>query len=109
MFSTDDTIVAVATAAGHGGVGLVRVSGPVAASVGLGLTARTTAWPPRHAVRASVTTADLTADALVTFFPGPASYTGEDVLEVSVHGSPVILAADRAGGHRTRRASGPAR
>ena len=93
MFSTDDTIVAVATAAGHGGVGLVRVTGQVAAAVGLGLTARTTAWPPRHAVRASVTTADLTADALVTFFPGPASYTGEDVLEVSVHGSPVILAA----------------
>ncbi len=93
MFSTDDTIVAVATAAGHAGVGLVRVSGPAAASVGFGLTARTTAWPPRHAVRVSVATVDLTADALATFFPGPASYTGEDVLEVSAHGSPVILAA----------------
>lgn len=93
MFSTDDTIVAVATAAGHAGVGLVRVSGPAAAGVGQGLARRSVAWPARRAVRAVVATADLAADALVTFFPGPASYTGDDVLEISAHGSPVILAA----------------
>ncbi len=93
MFSTDDTIVAVATPAGHGGVGVVRLSGPAAAAVGHGLTGRTGPWPARRAVRAAVTADDLRADALVTFFPGPASYTGEDVLEVSAHGSPVILAA----------------
>jgi len=93
VFSTDDTIVAVATAAGHGGVGLVRVSGQAAAAVGLGLSRRSAPWPPRRAVRADVLAADLTADALITFFPGPASYTGEDVLEVSAHGNPVILAA----------------
>lgn len=93
MFSTDDTIVAVATAAGHAGVGLVRVSGPAAADVGHGLARRSAPWPARRAVRASVAAADLTADALVTFFPGPASYTGDDVLEISAHGSPVILAA----------------
>lgn len=93
MFSTDDTIVAVATAAGHSGVGLVRVSGPEAASIGRGLASRATAWPARRAVRASIGAADLKADALVTFFPGPASYTGDDVIEVSAHGSPVILAA----------------
>lgn len=93
MFSTDDTIVAVATAAGHAGVGLVRVSGPAAAGVGQGLARRSSPWPARRAVRAVVATADLTADALVTFFPGPASYTGDDVLEISAHGSPVILAA----------------
>lgn len=93
MFSTDDTIVAVATPAGHAGVGLVRVSGPEAASIGRGLAARATPWPARRAVRASIAASDLTADALVTFFPGPASYTGDDVVEVSAHGSPVILAA----------------
>ena len=93
MFSTDDTIVAVATAAGHSGVGLVRVSGPAAAAVGCGLARRTAPWPARRAVRTLVAASDLTADALVTFFPGPASYTGDDVLEVSAHGSPVILAA----------------
>lgn len=93
MFSTDDTIVAVATPAGHGGVGVVRLSGPAAAAVGHGLTGRTGPWPPRRAIRATVTADDLHADALVTFFPGPGSYTGEDVLEVSAHGSPVILAA----------------
>lgn len=93
MFSTDDTIVAVATPAGHGGVGLVRVSGPSAASIGRGLAGRAEAWPARRVVRAPIATSDLTADALVTFFPGPASYTGDDVLEVSAHGSPVILAA----------------
>ena len=93
MFSTDDTIVAVATAAGHSGVGLVRVSGPAAAAVGCGLARRTAPWPARRAVRTLVAASDLTADALVTLFPGPASYTGDDVLEVSAHGSPVILAA----------------
>ncbi len=93
MFSTDDTIVAVATPAGHGGVGLVRVSGPQAASIGRGLAARSEAWPARRVVRTAILAADLTADALVTFFPGPASYTGDDVIEVSAHGSPVILAA----------------
>ena len=93
MFSTDDTIVAVATPAGHGGVGLVRLSGTAAAAIGQGLTGHPRAWPARYAVRAAVATGDLDADALVTYFPGPASYTGEDVLEVSAHGSPVILAA----------------
>jgi tRNA modification GTPase len=93
VFSTDDTIVAVATPAGHGGVGLVRLSGTAAAAIGHGLTGHTRAWPARYAVRAAVATGGLDADALVTFFPAPASYTGEDVLEVSAHGSPVILAA----------------
>lgn len=93
MFSTDDTIVAVATPAGRGGVGVVRLSGPEAASIGRALARRANPWPARRAVRAAVAASALTADALVTFFPGPASYTGEDVVEVSAHGSPVILAA----------------
>lgn len=93
MFSTDDTIVAVATPAGRGGVGLVRVSGTAAAGIGGVLANRARPWPPRHAVHAVLDAGALTADALVTFFPGPASYTGEDVLEISAHGNPVILAA----------------
>lgn len=93
MVSTGDTIVAVATPAGHAGVGLVRLSGPLASSIGCGLAGRTSGWPPRRAVHVRLAAGDLPADALVTFFPAPASYTGEDVLEVSAHGSPVILAS----------------
>ncbi len=93
MFSTDDTIVAVATPAGHGGVGLVRLSGPRVAAIGLALTGRPGDWPARYAVRTTVAADALSADALVTFFPAPHSYTGQDVLEISAHGSPVILAS----------------
>jgi len=93
VFSTDDTIVAVATPAGHGGLGLVRLSGAAAGSIGRALTGRRRDWMARRAIRTTVSTGELSADALVTFFPGPGSYTGQDVLEVSAHGSPVILAA----------------
>lgn len=93
MFSTDDTIVAVATPAGHGGIGVVRLSGPAAAVIGQTMAGRADAWAPRHATRAPVVAGGLAADALVTFFPAPHSYTGEDVLEIAAHGSPVILAA----------------
>ena len=92
MHPTDDTIVAVATPAGHGGVGVVRLSGARAAAIGLTMAARVTAWTPRVATRERLTGDGLRAEALVTFFPRPKSYTGDDVVELSVHGSPVVLA-----------------
>ncbi len=90
MFSTDDTIVAIATPNGRGGIGVVRISGPAALRIGLELTGRAN-LEPRHATLARVGQGALHDQAIVTFFPGPASYTGEDVIELSAHGSPVVL------------------
>ena len=51
----------------------------------------------RRATRARLSGLDVADDALLTFFPAPASYTGEDVVEISTHGSPVVMAAVLAG------------
>jgi tRNA modification GTPase len=92
MFSTDDTIVAVATPPGRGGIGIVRISGARAAGIAGALTAGRS-FAPRHATLATIAANDGRAidRAVVTFFPAPHSYTGEDVIEVSAHGSPVVL------------------
>lgn len=94
MFSTEDTIVAIATPPGRGGIGVVRLSGPAAAAIAVTLTRRS-GFEPRHATLATVSRADDHAidQAVVTFFPGPNSYTGDDVVELSAHGSPVVLEA----------------
>ena len=94
MFSTDDTIVAIATPPGRGGIGVVRLSGPLAASIASAL-ARRPSFEPRHATLAVLSRADGAAidQAVVTHFPGPHSYTGETVVELSAHGSPVVLEA----------------
>src|SRR5262245_56110335 len=94
MFSTTDTIVAIATPAGRGGIGVVRISGPDASRVGSALVEAGEPFAPRHATLTRVKGSEGVHDrAVVTFFPGPHSYTGEDVLEVSAHGSPVLLQA----------------
>jgi tRNA modification GTPase len=96
MFSVDDTIVAIATPSGRGGIGVVRISGPRSARMATSLTRHHAALAPRHATFARFTSAGAasTADQVVlTFFPGPHSYTGEDVVEISGHGSPVLLRA----------------
>jgi tRNA modification GTPase len=90
QFSTDDTIVAIATPAGRGGIGVVRISGPDAAKIAATLT-RQAAFEPRHATVVRVGGANANDRAVVTFFKSPASYTGEDVVEISAHGSPVLL------------------
>ena len=91
-FSTDDTIVAIATPPGRGGIGVVRISGPEACRVAARLT-QASDFEPRHATLVTVAGATLNDQAIVTFFPRPASYTGEDVIEISAHGSPVVLRA----------------
>lgn len=99
MFFTDDTIVAIATPPGRGGIGVVRLSGPAAASIAARLTARAS-FEPRHATLTAVLGAGGAPidRAVVTFFPSPHSYTGEDVVELSAHGSPVVLDAIVAAG-----------
>jgi tRNA modification GTPase len=89
MFSTDDTIVAIATPQGRGGIGVVRLSGTDAERIARALAQHTETLQARVATFARV--AD--DQVLVTFFPHPHSYTGEDVVEISAHGSPVVLDA----------------
>jgi len=96
MFSTDDTIVAIATPAGRGGIGVVRLSGAAATDLTGHIVTHRRALQPRHAtltrVRFSREPSSGGADqAIVTWFPAPRSYTGEDVVEISAHGSPVVL------------------
>ncbi len=93
---TADTIVAVATPPGRGGIGVVRVSGPRAGAIARAVTGRTPA--PRAALRARFLAADGEAldDGIALWFPGPHSYTGEDTLELQGHGGPVVL--DRVAG-----------
>jgi tRNA modification GTPase len=157
MFSTSDTIVAVATPPGRGGIGVVRLSGPDACRIALCLTTHDGPFEPRRAtftrVRAIPEAAPTSSEQLgieyvtassahtisgdevtrrgggsalersrpggngaaqsvsetidhvvATYFVSPASYTGDDVVELSAHGSPVVLrtivAAAVAGGAR---------
>lgn len=92
MFSTTDTIVAIATPPGFGGLGVVRISGSDASRIAATLTSAPQPLTPRHATLATVRGADGLADqAVLTYFAAPHSYTGEDVVEISAHGSPVLL------------------
>lgn len=87
-----DTIAAIATAAGSGGVGIVRLSGPrsraIAATItGIDLSPR----QARH-VRFRDDNGETIDDGIALCFAAPRSYTGEDVVELQAHGSPVGLA-----------------
>jgi tRNA modification GTPase len=109
-----DTIVAVATGSAAAGIGVVRVSGPLAGQIARQWLGH--APQPRHAhfVRLWRATGEgldegeLLDEGLVVFFPGPSSYTGEDVLEWQGHGNAWLLrdvvAACLAAGAREARA-----
>jgi tRNA modification GTPase len=86
-----DTIAAIATATGRSGVGIIRVSGPKARQLAERLTSID--LQPRHAHYCDFVTADgqVLDQGIALFFPGPNSFTGEDVLELQGHGGPVIL------------------
>jgi tRNA modification GTPase len=86
-----DPIVAIATAPGRGAVGIVRVSGRALGPLTEALCGR--ALEPRHATRVSFLAADGRPidQGLALYFPAPASYTGEDVLELHAHGGAVVL------------------
>jgi tRNA modification GTPase len=88
MFSTSDTIVAIATPPGRGGIGVVRLSGPEAGPIGRRLVTHRGELEPRRAI---FTRAHGVDQVVVTYFPSPHSYTGEDVVELSAHGSPIVL------------------
>ena len=86
-----DPIVAIATAPGRGAVGIVRVSGRDLAALAAAVCARPLV--PRQAVYGAFVDAQGAAidHGLALLFPAPASYTGEDVLELQAHGGPLVL------------------
>lgn len=92
----EDTIVAPATPFGHSGLAVVRISGKRALETTLRLTGRINnkkVFLPRIATLSTLFSSDNRPfdDAVITFFPGPNSYTGEDLMEISSHGSPAII------------------
>ena len=104
---TQDTIAAIATPPGRGGIGIVRLSGPHARAIAEPLLRLRHPLAPAQARFATVLDPETRApldEAVVTFFAAPHSYTGEDVVEIAAHGSPVvletILRAALAGGAR---------
>lgn len=93
MTAHADTIAAIASAPGAAGIGVVRVSGPRAAAIAQTLLGQAPA--PRHAHFAAFRDNEgaLIDRGLLLYFPAPASYTGEHVLELQGHGSSVLLDA----------------
>ena len=100
--SLADTIVAVSTPPGRGGLGVVRISGPQARPVAEGFLRfpHGPCWQPWHAHHAHLLDQEGRPidEVVATFFGKPRSYTAEDVVEISCHGAPVVLrfAVERA-------------
>src|SRR5215470_18624947 len=108
--NTGDTVVAISTPPGRGGIGIVRLSGPAALGIASMLfvarasgaakaasnhDVRSDQFEPNHSVVGYVLDPHSGArldTAVLTYFKAPRSYTGEDVVELSCHGSPVVLA-----------------
>ena len=91
MSAPRETIAAVATAQGRGGVGIVRISGPLASVAAKAISGRE--LKPRYAHYGPFFSNDqqVLDEGLALYFPGPNSFTGEDVLELQGHGGPIVL------------------
>jgi tRNA modification GTPase len=89
-----ETIAAISTPPGRGGIGIVRLSGPLAVSIATELVHPRQPLEHAHARLADVFEDDGATridEALITYFAAPNSYTAEDIVEISAHGSPVVL------------------
>ena len=86
-----DTIAAIATAPGSGGIGVVRVSGPASQAIAVGVLGQCP--PPRHAAYLAFKDANgtLIDRGIAIYYTAPHSYTGEDVLELQAHGGPALM------------------
>lgn len=91
LVTDSDTICAIATPPGRGGVGIVRVSGPLAKTIASTLVNFNP--NPRYAHYTSIfdRNSEIIDQGIVIFFPGPNSFTGEDVLELQGHGGSFVL------------------
>ena len=96
----DDTIVAISTPAGRGGLGVVRLAGPEARAIAGSFLRLTQELEHGRAIFGEVVepgsvepeSGERIDEAVVTFFEKPHSYTTDDIVEISAHGSPVVLA-----------------
>lgn len=90
-----DTIVALATPLGRSGIGVIRLSGAESLSIARQLSGDENFNPkPRFAALKKIfdpATSDIIDETIITYFQAPQSFTGEDVIEISCHGSPVIF------------------
>ncbi|HZS88120.1 MAG TPA: tRNA uridine-5-carboxymethylaminomethyl(34) synthesis GTPase MnmE [Chloroflexota bacterium] len=99
MLTLADTIVAVATPPGEGGVAIVRLSGPRALEIGQSLvhpSSRQTAWTSHYLVHGHVVDAESgrrVDEVLATYMAAPRTYTAEDVFEIHCHGGPMPVRA----------------
>ncbi|MEQ3695511.1 MAG: tRNA uridine-5-carboxymethylaminomethyl(34) synthesis GTPase MnmE [Pseudomonadales bacterium] len=84
-----DTICAIATPPGRGGVGIVRLSGPLAKTIASELVEHE--LKPRYAHYGHFEDGEVLDTGICIFFPGPNSFTGEDVVEFQGHGGPILL------------------
>jgi tRNA modification GTPase len=90
----DDTIVAISTPPGRGGIGIVRLSGAEARTIVAPMLKMRRELEPGHAILGELldpATGDRIDEVVATFFVKPHSYTTDDLVEISAHGSPVIL------------------
>jgi len=90
----DDTIVAVATPPGRGGIGVVRLAGPEARVIAESMLRLKAKMEPGRAIFGELLdpdSGDRIDEAVITYFAKPHSYTADDVIEISAHGSPVVL------------------
>src|SRR5262245_53369773 len=95
MYS-DDTIAAISTPPGRGGIGIVRISGPTSLQIGTSFfRSQSTDQPqPNRAQFGRLVEPDngeFLDEVILTYFKAPHSYTGEELVEISCHGSPIIL------------------
>lgn len=90
----DDTIVAISTPPGRGGIGVVRLAGPEAKAIAAPLLRLKHELEPCRAVFGELiepSTGERIDEVVVTFFQKPHSYTTDDIVEISAHGAPVVL------------------
>ncbi|MET0182938.1 MAG: tRNA uridine-5-carboxymethylaminomethyl(34) synthesis GTPase MnmE [Caulobacterales bacterium] len=92
---SSDTIAALASGAGRAGVAVIRISGPGAGPALFALTQQAAPEPRKAALRAFLDPRKGAAidEGLALWFPGPGSFTGEDVVELHAHGGPAVVAA----------------
>ena len=94
MINGDATFVAPATPFGNSGIAVVRINGPLTLTILSKMSRGRVIKPkPRTATLTKIYNQDgkLIDECIVTFFKSPASYTGDDLLEVSCHGNPVLV------------------
>lgn len=91
LTESTDTIVAIATPPGRGGVGIIRLSGPQAPDIARGIFARLP-LPRQAAFRRFMDADGIPIDeGIALYFPGPGSFTGEEIVELQGHGGPVVM------------------